>query len=202
MTGYKEVNLKTLIERIGEDRVREILSDFSCPLNKDVEQFIQLKAIEFAKQAIAATHLVFASYQGRLVLVGFYSLSYKQFSIKRRAFGRNLRDRLKKFATYSPDMERYEISAPLIAQLAKNFTDGYNKLISGDELLALACERVKEVQMSIGGKVVYLECEDKPELTSFYERNGFKQFDKRLLDRDETELMSGEYLIQMLQYFK
>lgn len=39
MTGYGLVNLKEMIEEVGEDRVKEILSAFSCPLNKDVEFF-------------------------------------------------------------------------------------------------------------------------------------------------------------------
>ena len=87
----------------------------------------------------------------------------------------------------------------MIAQLGKNFSNGYNKLITGDELLSLACEKVSIVQMAIGGRVVYVECEDKPQLTEFYSRNGFYEFDTRKLERDETEL-EGEYLVQMLRY--
>ena len=61
MTGYKIVNLKMMIEELGEDRAKAILSQFSCPLNKDVEQFLRTKAISFAKQGWAQTHLVMAS---------------------------------------------------------------------------------------------------------------------------------------------
>ena len=55
--------------------------------------------------------------------------------------------------------------------------------------------------MDLGGKFVYLECEDKPFLIEFYSRNGFCAFDRRRLDRDETGL-DGDYLIQMLKYIK
>ena len=36
---YYEINLKTLIDTVGEDRAKEILSSFSCPKNKDVEEY-------------------------------------------------------------------------------------------------------------------------------------------------------------------
>jgi hypothetical protein len=65
----------------------------------------------------------------------------------------------------------------------------------------MACEQVKKVQLVLGGRYVYLECEDKPALLEFYERNGFCQFEKRKLDSDETGL-TGEYLVQMLKYIE
>ena len=55
--------------------------------------------------------------------------------------------------------------------------------------------------MDLGGRFVYLECEDKPKLIDFYAENGFCEFDRRPLDRDETDL-SGDYLVQMLKYLK
>ncbi len=51
-----------------------------------------------------------------------------------------------------------------------------------------------------GGKIVYLECEDKPQLRQFYNDNGFKVFAKRPLDRDECDKLSGKYLLQLLKY--
>ena len=60
MKGYKLVNLHEMINELGEDRVKSILFDFYCPLNLDLEKFLRNGvAIEFAKQRIAATHLVF-----------------------------------------------------------------------------------------------------------------------------------------------
>jgi len=88
----------------------------------------------------------------------------------------------------------------LIAQLSKNYANGHNRLITGDELLRIACNKVAQAQEMIGGKIVYLECEDKPNLIQFYESNGFVNFGQRTLDRDETEVLSGKYLIQMLKY--
>ena len=39
-----------------------------------------------------------------------------------------------------------------------------------------------------------------PILLDFYSRNGFVNFGTRALDRDETDKLSGESLVQMLKY--
>ena len=205
MTGYKVVNLAVLVEELGEDAANAILSDFSCPLNRDVEYFLAHKAISFAKQGWAQTHLVFASYKQKWVLVGYFALANKYIRISSARLGKSgnkLRRRIAKFATYDVELKSYILSAPLIAQLAKNFANDYNKLITGDELLEQACEKIKRIQIDLGGKFAYLECEDKPCLIDFYNRNGFCDFDTRLLDRDETDKMEGEYLVQLLKYIK
>ena len=96
--------------------------------------------------------------------------------------------------------DNYMISAPLIGQLGKNFANEYNKLIPGDVLLKLATDKVQAIQAVLGGKFVYLECEDKKSLTDFYSENGFVIFGKRNLDRDERDMQSGQYLLQLLKY--
>lgn len=200
ISGYKVISLNDLIVNLGEERVDNILSSFSCPLNDDVEKFLTTKAKVFDIQFISRTHLVFASYKGELVLVGYFTLANKDFTINTKILSSNLRSRVKKFAVYNSELKNYHISAPLIAQLGKNYTNGYNKLISGDELLKIACDTVAEVQMLIGGKIVYIECEDKTPLVNFYERNGFKQFSERQLDYNDSKAMDVKYLLQLLKY--
>lgn len=200
MSGYIGINLKEMIEQIGEVETKAILSDFSCPLNPDVENFLKNKAIEFSKQSISSTYLVLASYQKKYVVVGYFTLSNKFICIDKSAFpSKRLRSRIAKFAQFDSTTKRYTLSAPLIGQIGKNYANSYNTLISGDELLKLALDKVHEMQIIVGGKVVYLECEDKPRLLEFYSQNGFVNFGKRTLDRDETDL-SGDYLVQMLKY--
>lgn len=199
MTGYKIANLKIVLEELGEERTVGLLSNFSCPLNEDVEMFLHRKAIEFAKQGFSQTHLVFASYKGKAEIVGYFTLANKYITINSERISNRLRRRINKFATFDRVIRSYCLSTPLIAQLGKNYTDGLDKLITGDELLKLACEKVARIQFELGGKLVYLECEDKPKLLDFYASNGFCEFDRRLLDRDETGI-DGEYLVQMLKY--
>jgi len=202
MTGYVLVNLKEMIKELGEEKVKTILSNFSCPINKDVEIFItsQSKAIEFAKQGIAATHLVFTSYKDELVLIGYFSLANKYFSIDLSAMTKSFRQRLNKFAQYDKESKKHYITAPLLAQLGKNFNNGYDRLISGDELLKIACDKIYDIQLNLGGKVIYVECEDNEKLMEFYKSNGFRFFAKRTLDKHERSNTDSTELMQLLRY--
>ncbi|ELC8463708.1 MAG: N-acetyltransferase [Clostridium perfringens] len=200
MAGYKQFSLKEMVKELGEECVKAILSNFSCPQNTDVEKFIKIKAIEFSKQNIAQTHLVFAEYKKNLELVGYFTLAPKTFFVKKGNLTSNLRRRVSKFGNYDENIKGYTIPAPLIAQLGKNFTNGFNNLITGDELLKMACDKIKAIQNDVGGKITYLECEDKPKLIEFYETNGFVNFGKRSLDKEEKDDLSGNYLIQLLKY--
>lgn len=203
MSGYLGVNLRDALldPELGESAVKSLLSSFSCPLNPDVEHFLKHTAIEFAKQSISSTYLILASYQDKYVLAGYFSLANKIFCIDKDSLpSRTWKKRMSKFGQFDQTIQRYTISAPLIGQLGKNYTNSYNKLITGDELLKLALNKVREMQTIVGGKIVYLECEDKEPLLDFYSQNGFVNFGKRTLDKDETNTLSGDYLIQMLRY--
>ena len=61
--------------------------------------------------------------------------------------------------------------------------------------MALATGVLVNIQRQIGGGIVYLDCEDKEELTSFYKRQNFKQFD----DRYSTE--DNQKYIQFMRFF-
>lgn len=202
MDGYVQVSLGDMIEQIGEGRVKSILSSFSCPMNPDIEYFLKYRAIEFAKQSMTPTHLIFSSYKDKLELIGYFSLTIKTFRVYKDRISRALCDKIKKFGVFDADQRVYMIPAPLIAQLGKNFSKGLDKLISGDELLQMAIDKIAMIQQSIGGKVVYVECEDKPKLLDFYRRNGFVRFGERRLDLDEKSRMYGTELIQLLKVVK
>ena len=61
LTGFKIISLNEMLKQLGEERVRDILSSFSCPLNKDVEHFLIHTSIILDKQSVSRTHLVFTS---------------------------------------------------------------------------------------------------------------------------------------------
>lgn len=200
MTGYQEVRLVDLVDEIGEDEVQNLLADYLCPLNLDVEDFLRNKAILFAKQGYAQTFLIYTSYKGVPTLAGYYALANKSITVPAKNLNSKWRSRIKRFAKYDDDLKCYPISLPLIGQIGKNFTRNAERLISGNEILEMACNRVKAALAVLGGKMVYLECEDKPRLIAFYENNGFYRFANRNLDRDELGEM--RYLVQMIRYFK
>jgi len=200
MIGYKIVNLKIMIDEIGERQAREALSDFSCPTNKDVEFFLLEKSIDFAKQHISQTHLVMAPFEDRMVIAGYFALAHKNIQVSELNVSKTLFKRIRKFGKYEQNLLSCIISAPLIGQIGKNYTYKKYNLITGDELLKLACDKLSIVQEIIGGKIIYLECENKQVLKDFYESNGFCLFGERPLYTYESNSnnANGNYL----QYIK
>lgn len=115
---------------------------------------------------------------------------------------KELRKRVRKFTQPLQYVKDYFVSAPLIGQIGKNFCNEYDKLITGDELLKIALDKIFEAQQIVGGKIVYVECEDTPALIDFYQSNGFVISGERSLDKDEEKYNRGKYLVQMIKYIK
>lgn len=197
---YIQINLRDLIVQIGESDTKHILSSFICPLNLDVQNFIREKSIEFSKRGFAGTHLVYwvSSDNTEKELVGYYTLATKDLIINKTNVSNSLFKEIKQYGTVDTNTGICAIPTILIGQLGKNYAAGNDTLISGNELLFMAIERVKKIQLEAGGRYTYLECEDNEKLLAFYENNGFIQFGKRTCDRDETDI-KGSYLIQLLK---
>lgn len=196
----KQINILDILDMYGEDSCREILSTFICHLNVDVADFIYNKAIEFAKQRIAITFLVFRETEKGNVLAGYYTLANKFVAVSADMLSKTLRKRIAKFSQYDANLDRYLISMPLIAQLGRNYSETAREYsISGSDLLDLACQNIKKVQHIIGGKTTYIECASNPKLHEFYVRHNFIPFGERKKDKDE--LADSPILVQMLRYF-
>lgn len=60
------LNIREYLEnedkRLGEDTLVQLLSEFSCPLNPDVERFLKQQAIEFAKN-IKQLHILYCHWK-------------------------------------------------------------------------------------------------------------------------------------------
>lgn len=89
----------------------------------------------------------------------------------------------------------------MIAQLSKNMAYKEENLITGAELLQMAFDKIIEAQQILGGRLVYLECEDNEHLINFYEKHGFVKVNKRYLKKHEKIEGEVEYLVQMLKKF-
>ena len=90
------------------------------------------------------------------------------------------------------------VSMPLIAQLGRNFNPNLPFSIVGTDLLSIALQRVLDVEYLIGGKTVYIECNNHPKLFDFYSASGFLSFDKR---SRQGSIDENDVLVQMLKYF-
>lgn len=70
--------------------------------------------------------------------------------IKERALSKSLEKRMKKFAIHNRETKTYSITAPLIGQFGKNYAICNGKLITGDELLKIACDTIAKVHLLAG----------------------------------------------------
>lgn len=185
---YRTVLLNDLIYRLelSEDEINSILAEFSCPLNEDVEYFVKNKAVQFEKVDLARTYLVYAIDNKKSKLCGMYALANGHLELDSDLTKKQKKD----FFGTTCSLGR-TINTHLIGQLSKNFTNGNDKLISGDLLIELAFERIKEKNMLSPSPVIHIDCKDEPKLRSFYEKMGFIYFKK---NEDKDLLM---YLMPM-----
>lgn len=163
---------------LGEEELRELLSEFSCSKNLDVERFLKEQSIEFTKKNQSVTYLVFSNDDA--TLVGYFTITIKPISISSAKFSNTIKRKIARVSELDEENNIYTLSACLIAQLGKNYSDGANEKISGEQLLQAAMDTIKELQYMAGGMVVFLEAENEEKLMQFYEeKNGFKRFDTK-----------------------
>lgn len=198
MIQTEVLNLCELLEEVDEAVLDSMLSEYSCPLNPSIEHFLHGNAIEFAKRGISVTYLVTTIQDGRLKMLGFFTLANKIIELNRGQISRRTERMVQRFGELNTTTNTYSISAPLIAQFGKNYADGLDTLISGNELMVIALRQVQAVQKLIGGRAVYLECEDNEKLYSFYTDMGYTEFDKRYTKDD----LETPYYHQMMKFLK
>ncbi|MBQ2986211.1 MAG: GNAT family acetyltransferase [Tyzzerella sp.] len=193
---YTTVNIRDYFQNeggeIGEEALVKVLSNFSCPLNQNVEKFLKEQAIEFTKKNQSVTYLVFSKVDA--TLAGYFSLASKPIEVKSGIFSKSLQKKISRVSEYNSEHQIFHLSAYLIAQFGKNFKENTNKIISGQELMELAKCKIRELQYMLGGMVTFLEAEANEKLLDFYtKQNDFKIFDTRMANS-----MNDGRLVQML----
>lgn len=186
------VRLDDLVTELGEEAVKnKHLLPFNCENNPDIEFFLKEKAIEFSKRGWAKTQLVYISHETAPLLVGYFALTMgKPVMVDISRLSKGYRKRISGFAQEGIEHGKCYVTMPLIAQFSKNFRKGYDKLISGSELLQLAINELRTAQAILGGRFVYVECEEEKRIIEFYKQNGFIEFGFRERDRDEVKVKS------------
>ena len=178
----------------GEDDLRQLLSEFSCERNQDVEDFLRRQAIDFTNRHQSVTYLVFSTDDAQLL--GYFALTIKPITVSGEPFSNTVRKKLSRVSTLNEKEHTYSLAAYLIAQLGKNYADGANERITGAELLALAVNQIEILQYQAGGMVIFLEANNEDKLLSFYGNNRFQPFDRRTSERKGKE---PRELIQLLR---
>ena len=195
---YSVINIRRYLNsdnpKLGENRLLQVLSGFSCLRNPDVERFLKKSSVEFTKKNQSVTYLVFDI--SSMVLVGYFTLALKPLTVRGETVSNTVKKKLLRVSEWDEKSDTYTMSAYLIAQLGKNFTNGADQKITGEELLALAWNKIKEIQYLGGGVVTFLEAENEEKLLSFYRDNCFSQFDTRQTASDTDE---AHELVQLLR---
>ena len=195
---YRIINIRRYIgnenPELGEDELLQILSEFSCPMNPDVERFLKHSSIEFTKKNQSVTYLVFSVADGKLL--GYFTLALKPLTVRGESVSNTVKRKLLRVSELDKKSDTYTMSAYLIAQLGKNYSENDGKMITGAELLELAWDKIKATQYMFGGMVTFLEAENEEKLLSFYRNNRFSQFDTRQTISDTDE---AHELVQLLR---
>ena len=151
-------------------------------------------AIEFTKKNQSVTYLVFSVADGKLL--GYFTLALKPLTVRGETVSNTVKRKLLRVSELDKKSDTYTMSAYLIAQLGKNYSEKDGKMITGAELLGLAWDKIKATQYMFGGMVTFLEAENEEKLLSFYRENRFSQFDTRQTASDAEE---SHELVQLLR---
>ena len=181
-------------DEAGEPELVRTISEFSCPQNPDVSNFLKKNAVEFTKKSQSVTYLVFSMESKELL--GYFTLALKPLSVRGETVSNTTKRKLLRISELDENSDTYTMSAYLIAQLGKNYTNGANNKITGKELVELAWTVIEDAQYMLGGIVTFLEAENKEKLLSFYRDNRFSQFDTRQTASDTEE---SHELVQLLR---
>lgn len=182
---------------IGENDLEKILSDFSSPKNSDVESFLKRNAVEFTKKNQSVTYLVFSLED--MYLVGDFSITMKPVTVNVRGMSNSVKRKLSRLSRLDQNTDSYTVSAYLIAQLGRNYSEEVKFPITGKMLMNFVIDTLHEIQRQLGGIMVYLECEEKESLIRFYrDQNGFRIFGERMTE--EVEKGESHKLLQLLNF--
>ena len=169
--GFKIVHLGDMLDTFSDEECKEVFANFLCPINSDIEHFLREKSILLQRMGLSRTYFVYAPYKGKNVMAGYFAITSKNLTIRKKVSG-ELRRKITGFKCKEPS----EVPVYLIGQLAKNYENGYNEvpLITGKELLWQALKKILEIRHLLGGRVILVECNDTQYLRRFYENNGFE----------------------------
>lgn len=196
-------NILDLVANQGEDNVLSLVSGFSTKsqrdgeektLNPDIEHFLKVNAIQFAKEKKSITYLVCDEDDGSIL--GYFTIAHKAIEVPPAGLSKSSRKKIDRFAQYDEQLDAYIVSAFLIAQFGKNYQVDNGKRITGDELMSLATDELCEIQHRVGGGIKYLDCEADAKLIRFYQdKQNFHLFGERISQKD------GKRYLQFLKFF-
>lgn len=167
MAGKQQkLNLEQLDSWLGnadDSTIEQILAQFLCIRNKEVQDFLHISAIELEKSSSARTYLLANENKE---IAGYFTLSIGFADISKSVcLSEDEKEKLK--MSKCPD---HRIPCFLIGQLGRNDSFSHDTL-PGNIILEKALAVLVDVKDQIGGKFVIVECEDH--LIEMYESENF-----------------------------
>lgn len=172
---------------------QDVISSFICPLDPDIENFLNEKAIKFENASKSRTYLLFdeeAALEGDLKLLAYFSIALHIITIP-DGFSGNQIKKLDGFSSRMHGERITEFACYLIGQLGKNAAYSDN-ILTGDSVMEHALGVIGQASELAGGRIVIIECKPNDNLQAYYSRNGFKEYD----DRPDP---NGNPMIQMMR---
>lgn len=175
------VALTKLIERVA-DEVRlldNLLSSFSCERDREIQAFLQNRALLFELLNKSKTYLIVDEDQyddsdvafDKLTIYGYISLSLKVFTPPTTFSNRRRKD-LDGFSAKEHGRPITTFPCYLIGQLARN-SNVPKDSITGNELLQAAYKIISVSVDAVGGRNILVECRNDSKLVQFYTSNDF-----------------------------
>jgi len=141
-------------------KLNELLSSFVCPYeNQDLAKFLRDKAINFDKRNLSRTYLVLDDAFENIL--GYFSIGMKAVKL-----GDDISKSKRESITSGNSNEPY-VASFILAQIGKSDKSNFKK----GELLDMAIKTIVEIQVSLSGRIIYLDC--KKELINYYSKAGF-----------------------------
>lgn len=160
--NYSLIRLDKLIEIIGENEVQNILNQYKCTKDKDVESFLKTKAIPQSKSDISKTYLAFSEDRS---LIGYFTIAIKCLTIPKQTLGSTISNNFYK----SMNAHDGIVQAYLIGQLSRS--DNSEKGV-GVKLLDYALSQLNQYREGVGCRVVRIDCHK--ELIPYYSNLRFR----------------------------
>ncbi len=194
-TPSKEYNIQTLDELLGMNNGEQyftLFADSFCSINPDVEYFIKAKAVQSSRLKTSVTYLISKDVsESEIDFVGYFTLASKILRVPEQGLSNSEKKLLRLYSHFDETNNTYNCPAVLIAQFGRNFNKS-SESIKGQAMMDIVIAQIETIQSLVGGKTVFLECENNSKLISFYESQSFK-----LLDSPSHFSMNNKELLQM-----
>ena len=116
MNEYKVFNILDMVEAIGETNLKELLSDFCCPKNEEIQQFVRVNAYEFARKKLSVTYLVVNEDN---YIAAIFTLAHKAIEIGDASLSNSKRKKISRYAVLDSETSSYTVWKKLCVKCRK-----------------------------------------------------------------------------------